>query len=285
MNTPLLRRIWLAIGLGALVGASLLALSSAVWAQTPGQTPQSQGTQGGPTGTSEATPGPNIKTLVKVTVQQTKPIPKGQEFEAQVSIDNVDHLNAFDFFVTFDPARLEPVFAAGSGQPAATAPPGTPTGAGVQRLVKAANLGKFLTSSGRQELQCQAAIRGTNQYGVLCTLLGAPVCLGGQPGVSGSGLLASLFFKSKGGGLTSLKLTETKLTLDDVAPPCPTSATDPFTIQAIPHRSQDTTVLLEKDSGSKMLLIVVAIVVVAVVVVGGGAGYAVYRRRQSGGTG
>jgi hypothetical protein len=279
-----LRRFWLPIGLGALTGAIVLMLASTVGAQTPGDTPATaEATQNAnATATEEPTPGPEVKTVISITVDPAiQPIPKGHEFEAQVSVDQVEHLAGFDFTIGYDPKRVEPVFVSKSSNNA-TAQQGTPAGGSAAKVVKTANLGQFLKSSGREDILCSdARVQGSTAL-VTCSLLGAPLCAGGAPGVSGSGLLGSIFFKSKGGGVTTLKLTKSDLVLDDVAPPCPATEEDPIVVQAIPHRNQGATVELAKSSGASGVLIVgLIVVVVAVVVVGGGGGYLLYRRRQS----
>ncbi len=281
MNLRLLRRIWLPLGMGALIGLLVLAFSPAAGAQTPDS---SQATA--PTPTLEPTPGPEVRTVVKITVEQPdgKPIPKGDEFEARVSVDNVEHLAGFSFKISYDPKRIEPVFI-GSEQQGGTAGQGTPQGGVAQRAAKSASLGQFLTSSGRPEadLVCSDPVVVGNTATVGCNLLGPPLCAGGAPGPSGSGLLGSLFFKSKGGGTTVLKLADSGLALDDIAPPCDISEEGDIQIIAIPHRRQDATVELAKDSSNAAVLIGVIVgVVAAVVVVVGGAGYLWYRRRSAG---
>jgi hypothetical protein len=277
-----LRRISLLVGLAALTGAIVLTLASTVRAQTPGDTSATaHPTQdANATPTEEPTPGPEVQTLVKITVDPAiQPIPKGHEFEAVVSVEQVEHLAGFDFTIGYDPKRVEPVFASSTNQ-AGTAQQQTPAGGTSQKAVKTGNLGQFLKSSGRQDIFCSdAKVKGSTAL-VTCSLLGAPLCAGGAPGVSGAGVLGSIFFKSKGGGVTELKLSESKLVLDDIAPPCDVSSD--FQVIPIPHRGQGTTIELKKSSGASGALIAGLIaVVVAVVVVGGGGGYLLYRRRQS----
>lgn len=213
------RRIWLPVGLGALIGTLVLALASAVGAQTPGETPATAQATGdvNATPTEEATPGPEVKTIVSITVDPAiQPIPKGDEFEVQVSIDQVEHMAGFEFSIGYDPKRVEPVFVSGSSN-SATAQQETPAKGGAAKVVKTANLGQFLNSSGRpaDEVLCSDATAQGSTALVTCNLLGAPLCAGGQPGASGSGVLGTVFFKSKGGGTTTLHLAKTDLALDD----------------------------------------------------------------------
>jgi hypothetical protein len=215
-----------------LLGVALLTLVPMGRAQTPAGTQTVSQSPAGVTGTTSqpstetsgtpvttATAEPNVATLVKMTVEQTAPIKKGTEFPVKVSVDSVEHLAGFDFTITFDPKRIAPVFASTSGQqntPEGTVLPGTPLPGASNLVVKTANLGAFLTSTGRTGLQCgQPALVDQTHVGVLCSLLGAPLCFGGQPGVSGSGELASVYFKSKGGGPTELQFSKTDLVLDD----------------------------------------------------------------------
>jgi hypothetical protein len=274
------RRIRLALGAVALVGTLLLTYSAGSWAQTPGAGLKT--TEPGATATLEPTPGPEVKTVLKVTVDPTvkQPIKKGTEFEAQISIDDVEHLAGFSVAISYDPKRLEPVLVE-RGSQNATAQEGTPTG-GSGKVAKSANLGDFLKSSGRQEILCSDAMVVRNTVAVGCNLLGPPVCAGGAPGVSGSGAVASVYFKSKGGGETQLKIAQSGLAADDIDAPCDVS--QDFNVKAIRHRRLDATIQLAKDSSNTALIIGIVAAVVAVVVVGGGAGYYFYRQRASQGS-
>ena len=161
--------------------------------------------------------------LVRIQIDAPEePVPAGEEFEAQVLVEDVEHLAGFGFTIEYDPKRVSPVSEEGEeGTPPAT--PGEGLGPG-DRPVRILDVGAFLTESERREgLICGRPVasegdedgaRGT--VAVSCVTTGPPVCLGGLPGVSGSGLLARVVFEAKGGGSTTLKLTDTTLVFDDI---------------------------------------------------------------------
>lgn len=232
--------------------------------------------------TVEPTPGPNVTTVVRIEVDpQTKPIPEGTEFEARVMVDNVQHLAGFSFKINYDPNRLQPVKASGSNRTPASTPGGSPIGNLNGDPVKQRGMGDILVSSPRgSALVCPNAVVQANNVVATCVTITGPVCQGGAVGASGSGLLGAVYFKSKGGGRTTLTLTEATLVLDDLAPPC--DSTSPT--QLIPARpAQNATVDLADTGGiSGLLLGVIIGVVVVVILAGGAAGYVWYRRRQTG---
>ncbi len=305
MKSRLLRQICLPVGLGALAIAAVIGLASIVGAQTPGDTtpgatelvPTTE-SAGTPVETltdeeataaaatppsDEATPGPDVTTVVRLSVLDTlkQPVPKGDEIEVQVSVEDVEHLAGFEFTITYDSERIEPVIVSGEEAPA-TGQAGTPV-RGDEGSVKTANLGQVLLSGGRtrDDILCSDPQEQASTVLAACNILAAPVCAGGDPGVSGDGLLASVFFTSKGGGLTTLEISKSNLVLDDVAPPCPVSEEDDFVVQAIPHRTEGTvTIELAKDNGPSGVLIGVIVAIVVALVVVGGAAYLFYRRQQ-----
>lgn len=280
------RRFWLLVGLFALLGAFALALSSTAGAQTPGETAEATPAEDAtpPTDvppTEEPTPGPDVLTTVRVTVNPAiQPIPEGDEFEVQVSVEQVEHLAGFQFAIGFDPELIEPVLASESTTPTdATAPEGTPVQGA--NTIKTENLGEFLKSSGRENILCSPAVVEEGRALVTCSLLGPPVCAGGEPGVSGDGLLGSLFFKSKGGGTTEITVADSDLVLDNIAEPCDIAEEADIEVIPIQHRRENTTIELEaSDSNSGLVIGIVVGVIVALVVVGGGTAYLFYRRRQ-----
>jgi len=262
------------LALAALPALLLFVFLSAVGAQEP--------TQGAtPVATVEPTPDQDVKALVRLEVDpQAKPIPSGQEFEVRVMVDNVEHLAGFSFTISYDRKRLQPVKANAAQE---TPDPNVIPSTGDAPAARARGLGEFLTTSDRQKnvgMICGApSINEKNStVTAICNTLGPPVCLGGLSGASGSGLLGAVFFKSKGGGSTTLTLTESGLTLDDAQAPC-----DPVDIkvQAIPNRRQGAVVELAKNSNSGTLLIIIIGAVVVVIVGGGTGGYLWYRRRQA----
>jgi hypothetical protein len=306
VNIPL-RRYGLPALSAALLASVIIGLTATVGAQTPGGgTPDGQTPVGTdvptviiqPTGdlvptstegppaetpstepapTEEPTPGPEVQTLVSLALAEgiEQPIPEGDEFEVRVLVEQVEHLAGFEFAIAYDPDKIEPVLASESAD-------GTP-GAGGEDQVRMANQGQVLLSDGRDQdsILCSEGRVVGNTAALTCSILEAPVCAGGQPGVDGGGLLASVFFRAAGGGITTLDVDST-LVLDDVVPPCPENEEDEFQIQTIPHRRQGLDIELKADEGSSLLLIGGIVVgVVAVVAVVGGGGYMYLRSRRT----
>ena len=214
-----LLRVLALAAIPAVLAFVLLSAANAQEAtQEPTQATAPAGTgQPTPATTGEATPDASIKTLVRIEVDpQTEPIPKGTEFEARVMVDNVDHLAAFSFTISYDPKRLKPVTAEDAQQ---TPEPGLVPGRGGP-VAKTRGLGDILTTSDRERTSgmiCGATEINEDDDTItgICNTLGAPVCLGGLAGASGSGLLGAVYFESKGGGMTTITLADAGLTLDD----------------------------------------------------------------------
>jgi LPXTG-motif cell wall-anchored protein len=234
--------------------------------------------EGTPAATVEPTPDLSVKTVVRIEVDaQTKPIPSGQEFEARVMIDNVEHLAGFSFTISYDPKRLEPIKPSSAEITPELTPQDTPVAGLNGNPVKNRALGDILASSPRKDgVICSGPVAQNSAVAAACVTRFPPICLGGAVGASGSGLLGAVYFKSKGGGPTTLTLAASDLVLDDVQPPC-----DPvdFQVQAIPNRRENVTIDLAKGGSSSTLLAVIIGVVVVVII--GGAGYLWYRRRQA----
>ena len=237
-------------------------------AETPASTPGAQETPVDVTG-------PVLRIEADQAVQ---PVKSGDQFEVRILVDNVEHLSAFDFVLQYDRDRLEPVVAGGEGTPTGGVSL-TPGDAQIQ-----GELGEFIRTGERgQTATCQGPYTTEARPGnvlALCASLALPVCLGGPAGASGSGLLASVFFKSKGGEMTTLRLSSSNLVSDDAEPPCdPEGELIP---QRIPHRVEDTTVLLSGGGGGSGLIIaVVAVVVVVALLAAGGGAYYWYTRRST----
>ena len=213
--------------------------------------------------------------IVQIEVDAIEPVPGGTEFEARVTVTDVENLGGFDFTVAFDPEQVT--------------------------LIRTENEGEFLGSGEREEVLCSGvdadpgdaglgedvppAVSGEGSVTVFCNLLGAPYCLGSLAGPSGSGLLATLVFEARGNGGTDLRLAEAGLVLDDIAPCGPDASAEEISVlaaQRIQHRREDLSVELEGGSGSSTVLIGVIAGVVVVVAVAGVGGYLWYRGRESG---
>jgi len=227
-------------------------------------------TPGGPT----ATPDLSIKTVVRIEVVDPGPFNAGREFEARVLVDNVDHMAGFSWAISYDPKRLEPVKASGTGGTVGPTPALTLQG----DQIKGRAIGEFLSSSARASgMFCAGPAAQNNEVQSTCVTNNPPVCLGGPAGPSGSGLLGAVAFKSKGGGKTTLTLSTSELVADDVEQPC-----DPADLRtvSIPNRQQNAEVVLTGGNSSSTMLYIIIAVIVVVVGVGGAGGYLWYRNRQ-----
>lgn len=265
---------------GVLLSATILALSLSSLSQA-------QETET-PAGDAQDAP----DTVVRIEVGLEEPLPAGEEFEALVFLDDVEHVAAFGFTIEYDPKRVEPVRADDGGESAVPDPGLSGDDTYAPRID---DLGDFLLTSDRgssllcllqvanevvRDEETGTTVDGVRSLTVDCVTAIPPVCLDGPEGASGSGLLGRLFFKSKGSGSTTLRLTSSTLILDDAQPPCDP---DDFGLQEIQHRQEDASVLLAGGGGgSSTLVIVIAVVAVAVVVVGGIGGYVWYQRREGG---
>jgi hypothetical protein len=213
-------RAWLAAGLIAGLLLASFALAQAL-AQTPQET--SQTPQETPQGTvidletpqptlalPTDTPPPVTDTTIRLEVVAVEePVPKGDEFEVQVLVENVEHLAGFDFTIDYDPKRLEPV------QEELTEPlPDQPGVVGARVL----DLGQFVEASERGPgFFCSDSVTNVSAHTVTasCSTTGPPTCVGGAEGASGAGMLGRVIFKSKGGGTTKLTLLDSTLAPDD----------------------------------------------------------------------
>ena len=182
-----------------------------------------------------------------------EPIPEEAEFDVQVLLDNVEHLAAFEFTIGFDPGRMS--------------------------YERVENQGQFLTTSQRgANMFCPDPVAEEGSVLVVCSTLGPPVCLGGEPGASGSGLLATGIFMSKGGGTATVDLRDATLILDDVSPCDP----DTGATQDIAHRVEGASVDLTGGDGGVSWLPAAPIAgVVVLVLVGVYAGLLRRRRRRA----
>jgi hypothetical protein len=49
------------------------------------------------------------QTVVRLQIEGVQPVESGDEFQAAVLVDNVEHLAGFDFTIGYDPERVKPV--------------------------------------------------------------------------------------------------------------------------------------------------------------------------------
>lgn len=148
---PRATRIPLRTTFGLLL-AALLALTVALGL------PQDALGQEGPTPTSEAPPATQPALILRPP--EDMPVSVGDELEVRLDIENVEHLAAFDAFISFDFERLEwgpPDEQAGDSTPAAgaTATEGTNTAGGA--------VGTFFTDQEREDL-CFDSPRGEVEF-------------------------------------------------------------------------------------------------------------------------
>ena len=187
--------------------------------------------------------------LVKIDAP-IEPIEAGEEFAVELLVENVEHLAAFDFAISYDPELMS-----------------------YERVEDA---GQFLATGERQNISCPDAIATDGKLSLFCVtrVLGA-YCVGAPAGASGSGLLARVFFKARGEGVAMLTLSDatTTLVLDDYSP-CDLN----FTVPKIPHTLQGASVELLGGDGLPWLILGPAIGVVALLVIGGGIGLSMRRR-------
>jgi hypothetical protein len=270
-----MRRMGQLVGLVALSVLPALFLFSSVGAQeTPTMTPEN--------GVEPTAQAPTDAAVLRLEVDAAEqPIPKGDEFEVTVLVDNVEHLAAFGLSIQYDPKRLEPVE---RELPEEATPLPTSLGSetdGGGTLVSARDVGAFLADSERGEgMICPDPSAKNGEVVLSCVTIGPPVCLDGLAGASGSGVLGRVLFKSKGGGTTTLGLANTSLALDDAEPCDPAGLLQP---PVVPHQVEGATIELAETGGIPWMIVGPIIAVVVIVVIGGGVGGFLWSRR--GGTG
>ncbi len=239
-----------------------------------------------PEATETQEPVPSGSPLVRIEVDaEVQPVHKGDEFEVRIVVDNVEHLAGFDFHLAYDSDRVEPVRA--KDENAATVQPGDdlPSDsiepvAGDTRVM--GELGELLSTGDRPVLCGATFIRRTDPGKVfaVCASPAPPVCLGGPAGVSGSGILGKVVFKSKGGDMTSFGLSSVLLVADDVDPACDPEELTPV---VIPHEQGGAVVVTVWGGGgiSTLLLGAIIAIIAIVVLVGTVAAFMWYQRRSA----
>lgn len=224
--------------------------------------------------------------LVRIEVdEEVQPVHSGDEFEVRVVVDNVEGLSSFGFHLVYDSDRVEPVRADGEEIPTDQPDDGLPDQtvdpvAGDIRVM--GELGELLSTGDRGLICAGPMIRRTDPDKVfaVCASPSPPVCLGGPVGVSGSGILAKVVFKSRGGDMTSFSLTSLDLISDDVDPSCDPEELTPL---VIPHEQGGAVVVTLSGGGGISTLLLVAIIAVVVVAVLAGtvAAFTWYQRRTA----
>ncbi len=242
-----------------------------------------------PEATEAQEPASSGSPLVRIEVDaEVQPVHSGDEFEVRIVVDNAERLGGFGFHLVYDSDRVEPVRA--EGEEIATVLPGDdpPSESGepiAGDIHVKGELGELLSTGERPVLCGPPFIRRADPDKVfaLCISPSLPVCLGGPVGVSGSGILGKLVFKSKGGDSTSFSLSNLDLVSDDVASPCdPQGALTPI---RIPHEQGGAIVVTLSGGGggvSTLLLIAIGAIIVIVVLVGTVAAFVWYQRRTAG---
>ncbi|MCH8025925.1 MAG: hypothetical protein IH866_03940 [Chloroflexi bacterium] len=239
-----------------------------------------------PEATETQEPAPSGSPLVRIEVDaEVQPVHSGDEFEVRVVVDNVEGLSSFGFHLEYDSDRVEPLRVDEGEIPTEQPDDGLPGQtvdlvAGDIRVM--GELGEFLSTGDRGLICAGPMIRRTDPGKVfaVCASPAPPVCLGGAVGVSGSGILAKVVFKSKGGDMTSFSLSSLDLVSDDVDPLCDPEVLTPL---VIPHEQSGAVVVMLSGGGgiSTLLLVAIAAVVVIVVLVGSAAAFMWYQRRTA----
>jgi hypothetical protein len=247
---------------------AVLVLAVVANAQTPTtEEPTSVPTEGGetpdgePTATEDGEPGAVQETdALVIAVVPDEELEEGDTFEAEVRVEDAEHVAAYSFSLEFDPSHLEIV-----DQDATT-----------EGIQFGSAIGDFLQTGDRENINCDAPqIRPENRITVLCVTNDAPVCLGGPEGASGSGTLGTFEFTVTSEGNTDLTVAASKLILDDFDP-C--SEERPIEVQPV---LEGATVKV-KGEGFNWLLVGGVVAVVAVLMAGGAFAYARTRSRATG---
>jgi hypothetical protein len=155
---------------------------------------------------------PALSATLRVDVETPGTINVGEEFVVTVRIENANEVAAFGFRLLYD-------------HNAAT-------------YLSTADLGAFFTTSERPAI-CGDPSDHHDEPLWDCVTLGAPRCLGGPAGASGSGVLARLTFRADRAGTTALALSNTSLVWDDVQPCNPAAEAVP-----LPHVVQGTNLVI-----------------------------------------
>lgn len=211
----------------------------------------------------------------RIRIEAPPEVKPGEVFDADVLVENVEHVASFSLTVTFDSDLVT--------------------------LQDLKETGQFFTTGQRENIICSdsretsgppvgaTAVSPTgeatatapfagDEFSFFCLTGNPPVCLDGPSGPSGSGLLGRLTFKAEKSGTAELRLSESSMALDDIEPCDPDIAES----IAINHARQGATVKIGGDS-FPWLTVGVIVGVVAIGLVAGSLGGVIWYRRRAGG--
>ena len=235
-----------------------------------------------PTPTVAEAPGdtPTTAVFLEIEAPTGEPVNKGDTFLVHVMVSDVENLSAFDFQLSYDDDRVEPI-KLDDGQDATPviSDQGTPTtDQTLDNTRVEGELGQFLADGDRDSLCSGPTVRSTLKERVLafCVGVNLPVCAGGPAGVDGSGRLGTVVFKSRGGEMTQIGLVSSVLTSDDAGDPCE----DLVPVRIDHSLGPPATVALSGGGGSSGLIIIL-LAIVALAAVAGVGGFLFYRQRMA----
>ncbi|MEX2159287.1 MAG: hypothetical protein WEB04_07795 [Dehalococcoidia bacterium] len=154
---------------------------------------------------------PSFGAVISIDIETAQPIGVGQQFVAEIHVDNAPRLSAYEFRLVFDDADVS--------------------------FVGMGDLGDMFADSQRNPI-CTAE---PGAFHWNCFSAGPPVCLGGGLGPSGSGTLGRAVFRAEQAGVTSVDLADTELVWDDIIPCDPVD----FRVYPIPHKQRNATLTIE----------------------------------------
>jgi hypothetical protein len=290
-------RLFRPVTCALLIAGLLLGLASShgVSAQQPTPTPSA------PQGAATPTEG-DVATQLRVEAPEG-PFSTGEQFDVQLLIENVEHLAGFDVFIDYDHTQLrlvsgqmEPFFLEGEREPQCGDSPNgwvelsgntsqiesdlsAVRGAVIQSNPPEDTVTAWFPATETDQALEAGQVERTRVF-INCFSVGPPVSLGGAPGVSGSGQLATVSFEALGDGTAELPVSQSGLLLDEIDPPA-----DPDgQVVMIPHDPQGASVELEGDGGGSswfviavgalVLLLIVLIQVIPAWIICGKLGWA-----------
>ena len=162
---------------------------------------------------------PWLPAYVSLDLETPGPVDVGDEIVVEIRVEDVEHLAAFDFELSFDDAALS--------------------------IVRFEDLGAFLDTGSRGHPICYPG--PDDELDVYprtatCATVGVPVCMGGASGPSGAGTLGRAVFRAERAGTASIQLSRSTLVWDDVFN-CDPSRLDPV---RIPHgRGGDVSIAVQ----------------------------------------